>query len=299
MKKHRGTIVPMITPVTADGALDEQAAERLVARLADHGLGVFVLGTTGEASSAPVALGVRLTEIAVAGAKDRVPVYAGIGHNCPAESVAAAERYLRAGVDAVVAHLPSYYALEPAEMQAYFESLAQQIDGPLVIYNMPQTTHMMIPLDVVEKLTAVPTIIALKDSANDVPRMTEVAKRFGGRDDFSIFMGVALLSVQALRAGFDGLVPSSGAFVARMWQEFDNACAKGDWDEAGKLQQRFDEIAQVLQRGRTLGQSLAALKVAVATDGTCEPHMLPPLQALSAAEAESIRTQLAAIGAHP
>ena len=98
MNKHRGTIVPMITPVTADGALDGKGAERLVARLADHNLGVFVLGTTGEASSVPAASGLRLVEIAVAGAKDRVPVYAGIGHNCMADSIAAAQRYLVEGL---------------------------------------------------------------------------------------------------------------------------------------------------------------------------------------------------------
>src|SRR5207302_827143 len=162
-----------------------------------------------------------------------------------------------------------------------------------IIYTMPQTTHMSIPLDVVERLAEVSSIIGLKDSENDVPRMNEVAKRFAGRDNFSIFMGVSFLSVRAYRAGFDGLVPSSGNLVAKPWQDFETYCAAGDWEQAEILQRRLDDIARVFQRNRTLGQSLAALKAAIAADGTCEPYMLPPLQTLSDAHSEAVCKELA------
>lgn len=293
--KHRGVIVPMITPVTPDGELDEPAAARLVARLVGGGVGVFVLGTTGETASLPPAMRRRLVEVAVTGAAGRAPVFAGIGDNCVADSIAAAEAYLRSGVDAVVAHLPSYYLLEPAEMHAYFELLARRIPGPLVLYNIPQTTHMSVPVEVVERLTALPSIVGFKDSENVPGRLEQVADRLGGRPGFSIFMGAAVLSVQALRRGYDGLVPGSGNLAPELWcRLYTHACA-GRWEDAEGLQQQADALARVFQRNRTLGQSLAALKAAMEARGLCGPTVLPPLRTLEPAAREAIRAELVAL----
>jgi 2-dehydro-3-deoxy-D-pentonate aldolase len=296
--KHRGTIVPMITPFTAEGRLDEPAAAALIARLAAHGLGVFVLGTTGEAASIPAPQRLRLTELAVERAGRTVPVYAGIGDNCPEDSIAAANAYLRIGVDAVVAHLPSYYPLKPAEMEAYFEFLAQETAGPLVLYNIPQTTHMSLPLEVIGRLSRRANVVGLKDSENSPERMRLIARDFAGRPDFSIFMGVSQLSVAALRLGFDGLVPSSGNLVPELWRDFGVAAAAQDWDAAAAIQGRLDAVAQVFQRGRLLGESLSVLKTALHLRRLCGPTMLPPLLTLDPAAREGVRRQLEAHGLH-
>jgi 4-hydroxy-tetrahydrodipicolinate synthase len=292
--KHRGTIVPMVTPLTAGGTLDEPALKRLVARLAENGHGLFVLGTTGEAASVPPTMRRRLVELTVAGAAGRVPVFAGIGDNCVVDSIAAADDYLRLGINAVVAHLPSYYLLDPPEMQAYFELLARNIHGPLVLYNIPQATHMSVPVAVVERLAALPNVIGFKDSENIPGRLEQVAERLGGRPGFSIFMGSAVLAVQALRRGYDGLVPGSGNLVPELWRQlYARACAR-QWDAAEALQHRLDAVARIFQRNRTLGQSLAALKAAMEARGLCGPTVLPPLRTLDAAARAAIRAELAA-----
>jgi 4-hydroxy-tetrahydrodipicolinate synthase len=292
----RGVIVPLVTPVTATGDLDEPAAARLVDHLARHGCGMLVLGTTGEVASLPAALRRRYVEIAMRTAAGRTPVFACIGHNCVADSLAAARDYLALGADAVVGLLPNYFKLEPAGMQAYFERLADGVPGPLLIYNMPQTTGMSIPVAVIETLSHRPNITGLKDSENTHGRSEQVVQRLGGRADFSLFMGVAANSVAALRLGFVGLVPSSGNLYPERWRELYDAALAGDWTRAEQLQRQLDSIGAVFQRDRSLGASLAALKAGLAARQLCGPAMVPPLQALDAAEQAAIQAEVLHLG---
>lgn len=289
--KHRGAIIPMVTPFTQDLGLDVAACERMVDRLATHGLGVFVMGTTGESASIPVSMRNRIVEIARKVANDRVPVYAGIGDNCVLSSIESARQYLALGVDAVVAHLPAYYTLDASEMLDYFKLIASQVDGPLVPYNMPQATHMSIPVETVARLADLPNVVGFKDSENQPGRLEAIAK-LGGRPDFSIFMGVARHSIQALKHGYDGLVPSSGNLVPALWSEFLSLFAQGKLDEATELQIRLDQIATIFQKNCSLGQSLAALKSCMAAIGLCQNFVLPPLRSLPAEKTTWFRAML-------
>jgi 2-dehydro-3-deoxy-D-pentonate aldolase len=294
--KHRGVIVPLVTPVNAAGELDEAAAARLVDHLASNGCGMLVLGTTGEVASLPGALRLRYVELAVRVAAKRTPVFACPASNCVSFSIESANHYLAAGVDAVVGILPNYFKLEPAEMLAYFERLADHVRGPLMIYNMPATTGMSLPLDIIERLSQRPNITGLKDSENTAGRREEVARRFGGRPDFSLFMGIAAHSVPALRLGFDGLVPSGGNLYPERWHRLFQAAGAGDWATAEKLQTQLDAIGAVFQRNRSLGQSLAALKAGLGLRALCGPDMVPPLQPLPSAEQDAIRAELVRLG---
>ncbi len=294
--KHHGIVVPMSTPFTTSGDLDEAAAERMVARLADHGLGVFVLGTTGEAPSIPAAQRERLVEIAVKTAAGRVVVYGGIGSDCVSSAIEMGRRYIQLGVDAVVSLLPAYYVLTPGEMHACLERIARDIPGALLIYNMPQTTRMSLPLEVIDRLSTLPNVVGLKDSEGTPGRLEAVAERFGGRANFAIFMGVAKNATRAFRAGFNGAVPSSGNIAPALWRDLYAHVRAGEWPQAEATQARLDAIGEIVQRDRSLAQSLAALKAAIASQGLCTAAMLPPLVTLGAAERESIRQAAAAFG---
>lgn len=276
-----GVVVPMVTPFTADGAVDLIATERLVDRFIRAGVGAFVLGTTGETASIPRNERVKLVEQAVRQANGKIPVYAGIGDNCLAHSVEAARRYLELGVDAVVAHLPSYYPLQNEEMIFYFQKLHDAIPGPIMIYNIPQTTSMSLPMDIVEKLAELPNFVGFKDSERCLERMNDAVTRFRDRRDFSLFMGSAVLSAQALEAGFDGLVPGSGNLFPELWRQLYDSAKSNDWAKAKILQIQLDEVATVFQKDMTLGQSLAALKFLMHESGLCEPYVLPPLRTLN------------------
>lgn len=295
-KAHCGVVVPMVTPLTADGSIDETAVERLVERLASQRIGIFVLGTTGETASIPRAQRLRLVEATIHVAASRVPVYAGIADNCLDQVISNAENYFATGVDAVVSHVPCYYPLTPSEMLDYFERLHERIAGQLLIYNIPQTTGMSVPLDVVEQLADHPRIIGFKDSERSIERAEETVRRLGDRPDFTLFMGSAVLSLRALRLGFQGLVPSSGNFAPELWCQFMEAVSQGNWRIAENLQETLDQLAAVFQRDRTLGQSIAALKAGLSQQSVCQPYMFPPLRTLPRPEVDRIGEQLSALG---
>jgi 4-hydroxy-tetrahydrodipicolinate synthase len=109
-------------------------------------------------------------------------------------------------------------------------------------------------------------------------------------------MGIAAHSIPALRLGFDGLVPSSGNLYPERWHQLYQAGGAGDWTTADKLQHQLDAIGAVFQRGRTLGQSLAALKAGLGLRSLCGPAMVPPLLPLSPADQEAVRAELRQLG---
>jgi 4-hydroxy-tetrahydrodipicolinate synthase len=164
-----------------------------------------------------------------------------------------------------------------------------------MLYNIAATTHMSIPVDVVERLSKHPNIVGLKDSERDLERMEKCIEIARNNDDFTYFCGWAAQSAHSLELGGDGIVPSTGNFVPGMFRKLYDAAEAGDMETANRLQDETNEIAKLYQAGRTLGQSLTALKVMMQTRGLCTPDMLMPLTRLSEQEEAEIAAAAAAI----
>jgi 4-hydroxy-tetrahydrodipicolinate synthase len=287
----------MVTPVSSTGALDEDAARRIIDFLLEGRVeGVFVLGTTGEAASVPRAVRLRLVELTVRHVAGRAMVYAGLNDNSLADGLEAGNAYLRCGADALVALLPSYFPVQPPEMLDYFQRLLDGVQGPVLLYNIPATTRLSIPLEVLERLVGHPRLIGLKDSENDAARHEAIQKQFGGRSGFSFFIGVGTLMARMVLLGADGIVPSMANLAPDWCQELFERARVGDRSSLESLEKRMLAAATLYQRGRTLGQSLAALKAAMSALGLCQRNMLPPLVTLAEAECEPIRQEMAALG---
>jgi dihydrodipicolinate synthase/N-acetylneuraminate lyase len=295
-KKYHGVVVPMVTPFTDSGEIDIPAAKRVTEHIVAGGAAAFVLGTTGEAASVPEEGRSEFVKATVKQTAGRTLTYAGIASNCFKTSVDAAERYFDLGVDAVVANLPSYYPLNADQMLKYFEALADNVTGPLIIYNITITTHMSIPLDVVEKLSYHPNVAGLKDSEKNEERFKEAIAMWKDRDDFSHFTGSAALSAMALLLGSDGIVPSTGNFTPEIYRELYEAGIRGDEAKAQELQQKTNDLGGIYQKGRVLSQSLAALKVIMNKLGLCGEAVLPPLIRPGAEEKADILDKLAKAG---
>lgn len=303
-KKYQGVVVPMVTPVDEYGRLDTAAVERIVAFFSDNGVSPLLMGTTGEGNSVSKIDAIRFVETAVKTRNLKSQdstlishkpqlIYAGLTGNCFAEQLEQAEAYTCAGADVIVATLPTYYALTSEQMEHYYLRLADSIKGPLMLYNILATTHMSIPVDVIHRLADHPNIVGLKDSERDIDRMATCIDIAKGRDDFAFFCGWAAQSAHSLEMGGDGIVPSTGNFVPGMFHLLYEAAVRGDMDTANRLQNETNEIAKIYQKDRTLGQSLAALKVMMQTKGLCQPWMLMPLTRLSPEEESNIINQLA------
>lgn len=293
--KYNGVVVPMVTPVTPNGFLDKPAVERIIKSFVKAGVSPLLMGTTGEGNSVSTIDGQELISAAVKAAEGKITIYAGLTGNSFIEQLKQAGYYSASGADVIVATLPSYYALTPEQMEHYYLKLADSIKGPLMLYNIAATTHMSIPVDVVERLSRHQNIVGLKDSERDMERMEQCIAIAKNREDFTYFCGWAAQSARSLELGGNGIVPSTGNFVPRMFRKLYDAAITGDMETAYRLQDETNEIAKIYQAGRTLGQSLTALKVMMQTRGLCTPDMLMPLTRLTKEEEEEIAAKAVGI----
>jgi dihydrodipicolinate synthase/N-acetylneuraminate lyase len=276
-----GVVVPMITPFTPDGHVDLAAAGRLVERLIAAGVdGVFVLGTTGEAASMQRYQRSQMVyeaARAIAGQKRKLALYAGISGNCLAESIESAQAWTLIGANAVVAHPPFYFPIAESMLEDYFQKLADQSPLPLLLYNIPQTTHVSISLETISRLSKHPNIIGIKDSQHDLPRLTKLIEEHRN-SRFRVLSGSISLACPCLKLGAHGLVPSTANFAPETYVAMTKAAREGNWPEAEARQVESDRLSAQYQQGVTLGESIAKLKSIMAAQGICSPHVLPPLQ---------------------
>lgn len=291
LNKYHGVVVPMVTPVTKEGDIDVKAVERIIDNFAKYNVSALLMGTTGEGNSVAVEQGVKMIEAAAKAAAGRITIYAGLAGNCVSEQMEAAKKFVAAGADVIAATLPCYYALTPEQMMKYYTDLADVLTIPLMLYNITITTHMSIPVDVIEKLSHHPNIVGLKDSEDNQERMEEILRLVADRDDFAYFCGCAANSAKALSLGADGIVPSVGNYLPKMYADLFDAGVKGDTATAEDLQQKTIEIGKINTAGLTLGQSLAGLKVIMKMVGLCDTFMLPPLTELDDDTVKCIQEQ--------
>ncbi len=291
-ERYHGVVVPMVTPITKEENIDVKAVERIIENFAQNNVSALIMGTTGEGNSVSTKQGVEMIKAAAKTAAGRIVIYSGLVGNCVSEQLEAAKQFIEAGADVIAATLPSYYALTPEQMYTYYKNLADNISVPLMLYNITITTHMSIPLEVIEKLSHHPNIVGLKDSENDIERLEEALKLFADRNDFAYFCGCAANSAHALKHGADGIVPSVGNFMPKAYDDLFKAGISGDMETAERLQQETINIGKINTKGLTLGQSLAGLKVIMKEYGLCETYMLPPLTELDDETVNRIKTEI-------
>lgn len=279
MNKFKGVIVPMITPFTNNLDIDRDASERIVENLVTNDCSVFILGTTGEALSVRQSEKSLLAETVTRAANGRRTVYAGISGNCFDESVESARRFRDVGVDALVAHLPAFYPLSDDHMLHYFESLADAVPLPLILYNMPATTHHSLSLEIIDKLSQHDNIIGLKDSERGDERLDKALDKWKDREDFVFHLGWAAKSSYGVRNGLDGIVPSTANLVPSLYSELFEAAANGNSEKADQLQELTNAISAYYQAGNLLSEAIPRLKGMMQTFGLCTNKVkLPMLQ---------------------
>lgn len=294
-KRFSGVVVPMITPLNNDLTVDVEAVERIMVLFSKNRIHPLLLGTTGESSSISESESYKLVEAAIKAKGENQCIYAGLVGNQVANLVTRGNKYIELGADCVVATLPSYYTLTPLQMAKFYTHLADNIAGPVMMYNIKATTQMTIPLEVIEKLSKHPNILGLKDSERDLERMKTCIESYKNNPDFSYFCGWGAQSFGSLQLGADGIVPSTGNIVPEMYSKLMDAAQSQKWDECAYWQTETDKVATVYQKDKTLGQSLAALKVLMHTKGICNKTMMSPLTELSDVEIERVLNNFKAL----
>ena len=216
--------------------------------------------------------------------------------NFARNSVVAGNLYFRLGVDAVVAHAPARLEHQPAAAREYFAELIPKLDGNLIVYNMPLTTNVSLPIEVCKATARKPRVIGIKDSENNASRLGELLRELGGQDSFSVFVGTGPLMATGLLQGADGIVPSVGNLVPALCRQFYDSVTHGDAGRTELLHGQLMEFSNIYQKGRSLGQSLAALKGAMSLLGLCGPDVFPPLGLTTPEERLKLRDELIRLG---
>lgn len=288
-RKIKETIVPVIAPLTPDLKLDVEAVDRIFAYLHANNASPFILGTTGEAASLSNAFREEYLKTAVASKNVGQNLYVGISSNILEDTIAFANCAFDLGVEVAAVTLPTYYHLSEKQMERYFLQLADHCATELIIYNIPVTTHMTIPLALLEKLSHHPKIVAVKDSERSMDRLSASLDLFRDRPDFKHYMGWAGQAGYALLHGSAGVVPSTGNFAPAVYAQMCEAAEAGDEDRVYQLQRQSDALGDLYQSGRSLGESLWALKVLMKELGLCDSHMMPPLYEGGAQEEQAIK----------
>lgn len=275
----QGVFVPLVTPIDSRGQLDPVGLRQLLDHLAAGGIqGLFLLGTTGEYASLGAEQRQALVEQTVDWNRSHgLRLFAGVSDNCLAGVLEAARQYALAGVEGVFAHPPCIYPMDEEAIEAWFLELADRSPLPLLLYNIPLTTHISIPEAVVLRLSHHPNIVGLKDSERDAERMRRLLGSLRDCGDFCYLSGCGALIGDALLEGADGCVPGTGNLTPADFVAIMDAARAGDGDGVRLLQHKTQQTSLHYQEGRTLARNLPVLKAMLETLGICPRHVLPPL----------------------
>ena len=233
----RGSIPALVTPFR-DEAFAEDLFRDFVGWQIDEGShGLVPCGTTGESATLSSGEHRRVVAACVEVAAGRVPVIAGCGSNDTAHAVALTRSAKEAGADAAL-HVPPYYNRPNQDgIYAHFAAIADAVDIPIVLYNVPARTVTDIAVETMARLAQIPSVVAVKDATGDLARVS--AQRLACGADFVQLSGNDDMALGFSAMGGKGCISVTANVAPRLCAQFQNACLSGAWDEALKLQDKL------------------------------------------------------------
>ena len=283
-------VTAMVTPFTADGALDLDGAARLAAHLVDAGNeGLVVNGTAGEASTTTDAEKAALVRAVVEAVGDRASVVAGVGTNDTAHTVELARSAAAAGADGLLVVTPYYNRPPQAGVLAHVRRVADSTDVPVLLYDIPQRSGIALATETIVELAAHPRVVGVKDAKLDLTATSWVLSR----TDLAYYAGDDAALLPVLSIGGIGVVGTSTHFVAGPTRELVDAYAAGDVAGARALHARL--LPAYTGIFRTQGTIL--VKAGLRELGLPAGPVRLPLVDATPAEVEQLRDDLAASGA--
>lgn len=289
-----GTLLTaMVTPFTAAGELDLDAARALARKLVDDGCdGLVVTGTTGETSTLTDEENVAMFKAVVEEVGDRAAVVAGSGTNDTRHSINLSRMAREAGVDGLLLVTPYYNKPSQAGIQAHFEAIADAVDLPVMLYDIPGRSVTPIETETIVALSKHPNIVALKDAKGDLIETTKVI----AQTDLDIYSGEDGLTLPLLAIGAIGLVSVTAHIAAPQYRTMIDAVANGDLATARKAHADIDPIQRAVMSHL---QGAVASKTILQRQGVLPTaHVRLPLVEPTDAELAPVLADLAEGGLH-
>ena len=289
-----GTLLTaMVTPFTAAGELDLDAARALARKLVDDGCdGLVVTGTTGETSTLTDEENVAMFKAVVEEVGDRAAVVAGSGTNDTRHSINLSRMAKEAGVDGLLLVTPYYNKPSQAGIQAHFEAIADAVDLPVMLYDIPGRSVKPIETETIVALSKHPNIVALKDAKGDLMETTKVI----AQTDLDIYSGEDGLTLPLLAIGALGLVSVTAHIAAPQYRTMIDAVANGDLATARKAHADIDPLQRAVMSHL---QGAVASKTILQRQGVLPTaHVRLPLVEPTDAELAPVLADLAEGGLH-
>ena len=236
----QGTITAMITPFGKDGAVDYGRLAAFVDWQCESGVeGLCPVGTTGESPTLDHAEHHKVIEETIKAAKGRVKIIAGTGANSTAEAISLTKAAIAmGGADACLQVTPYYNKPNPEGLYRHFMTVAD-LGLPVVLYNVPGRSGREIPLDVVERLAAHPKVIAIKEAAGSVERVSAIKRRCPG---FTVLSGDDSLALPMIAVGASGVISVASDVMPREISSFIRTALAGDMAEARRLHLKYYDL---------------------------------------------------------
>ena len=245
-------ITPAVTPLNADGTIDEQGAARLYDHLIRGGVdGILLLGSIGEFFAFTMEQKKQLISLAVRLIGGRVPLIVGTADTVMENVLALSDFALREGADAVIVVPPYYFWLNGESLEEYYDTLAREIRGKLYVYNFPDRTGYQIPADVIRRLALRhPNIVGCKDTIAGMDHTRELIKAVKPvRPDFEIYSGFDDNFAHNVLSGGDGCIGGLSNLAPEVCSAWAEAIGRRDLDAVEEYQRKIDRMMSIYSVG--------------------------------------------------
>lgn len=233
-----GSIVAIVTPMHEDGSLDLPGLRRLIDFHVQEGTdGLVIVGTTGESPTVTPEEHCELIRVAVEHAGGRIPVIAGAGANSTAEAIELTRFAQQAGADASLSVVPYYNKPTQEGMYRHFRAVAEAVDLPLILYNVPGRTVADLANDTVLRLAEIPNIVGVKDATGNIERGSDLIARVPA--DFAVYSGDDASACALMLLGAKGDISVVANVAPRLMHEMCAAALAGDVVRARELNFRL------------------------------------------------------------
>jgi len=288
----QGSMVALVTPMHADGSLDDTALARLVEFHLDNGTDAIVsVGTTGESPTLSPEEHISVVARTVELVDGRIPVLAGAGANSTAEAIHLASEAVRVGADATLQVVPYYNKPPQAGLYRHFRAIADAVPCPHILYNVPGRTGCDLLVETVEHLSHIDNIVGIKEATGDPERTRAIVETCGER--IEVYSGEDPTAMEAIFAGARGDISVTANVAPRLMHEMCTLAWQGDRAGARALNERLDPLHKQL----FCQANPIPVKWALNQMGLIEEGIRLPLVPLDPAFHQAVREALHAVEA--
>ena len=290
----KGSIVAIVTPMFEDGSLDKDGLRTLIDWHVDEGTdGIVIVGTTGESATVTPDEHVELIKLTVDHVAGRIPVIAGSGGNSTAEAIALTRAAKEVGADASLQVVPYYNRPTQEGMYRHFKAIAEAVDLPVILYNVPGRTVADMSNETIARLAPIDNIVGVKDATGNIGRGIELLRMVD--KSFAMYSGDDPTAMALMFCGGAGNISVTANVAPRAMHELCVAAMAGDIARAVEINNRVLDLHAKL----FVEPNPVPVKWALAEMGKMPSGLRLPLAPLSSAFHDTVRAALRAAGLVP